>query len=223
MAVNSQQFWFRHGTFSARENGVNLSSVEYQIVNLTSLVQQLTTANMQQVKHCGICTSTGYPTDMCPTFRENLSKYVDSVEGFLHPPQRNYDPYLNIYNPWWSDYPNFSYGKLLELLFNLYIIRLVVLNVQGLDTIPQKKKQKPIMEGLSMINNLPADIVLEILLKLPVKYLLRFNLVCKSWYALIDSNEFKTMYLDRNLEATITKVSSSIAAATKYQNPNRFV
>ncbi|XVF67433.1 hypothetical protein PTKIN_Ptkin10aG0120800 [Pterospermum kingtungense] len=65
---------------------------------------------MQQVKSCGICTSTSHPTDMCPTLQEYPFRNVNSVGGFLGPPQRNYDSYANIYNPGWSDYPNFSYG-----------------------------------------------------------------------------------------------------------------
>lgn len=43
--------------------------------------------------------------------------------------------------------------------------------------------------------NLPEELVAEILLKLPVKSLLRFKCVCKSWYALIKGANFVNQHL----------------------------
>ncbi|XVF60530.1 hypothetical protein PTKIN_Ptkin08bG0054900 [Pterospermum kingtungense] len=58
------------------------------------------------------------------------------------------------------------------------------------------------------MNNLATDLVVEILLNLPVKSLLRFKSVCKSWYALIDSNEFINMHLDE-ASTSFTMVSNN--------------
>ncbi|XP_022740748.1 F-box/kelch-repeat protein At3g06240-like [Durio zibethinus] len=46
--------------------------------------------------------------------------------------------------------------------------------------------------------NLPSDLFLEILLRLPVKSLTRFKCVCKSWYALINHPKFISMHLSYN-------------------------
>ncbi|XP_016708131.1 uncharacterized protein [Gossypium hirsutum] len=35
---------------------------------------------------------------------------MDAVGNFPGPPQRQYDPYANTYNPGWKDHPNLSYG-----------------------------------------------------------------------------------------------------------------
>ena len=84
---------------SIRVNEVSISSLENQISNLTSLVQQLVVGNLQQVKACGICAATGHSTDMCPTFQEDSLEHANSVRGFPGPPQRKYNPYSNTYNP----------------------------------------------------------------------------------------------------------------------------
>ncbi|XP_052181983.1 uncharacterized protein LOC127794775 [Diospyros lotus] len=110
MAANSQQFGFRQDTPARRVNEVSISSLENQISNLTSLIQQLAIGNLQQVKACGICAATGHPTDMCPTLQEDSLEHANAVGGFPGPPQRKYDPYSNTYNLGWRDHPNFSYG-----------------------------------------------------------------------------------------------------------------
>ncbi|XP_039051554.1 uncharacterized protein LOC120192961 [Hibiscus syriacus] len=84
MAANSQQFDFRQDTSSIRVN--------------------------KQVKACGICVVIGYPTDMCPTLQDDSHEYTNADGRFTDPPQRKYDPYLNIYNLGWRDHPNLSYG-----------------------------------------------------------------------------------------------------------------
>ncbi|PIN01369.1 DNA-directed DNA polymerase [Handroanthus impetiginosus] len=108
MAANSQQFGFGNDSFR-RVNEVSNSSLEHQISNLTSLVQQLVAGKTHQVKACGICANTNHPTDMCPTLQEEPCEQTNAVGGFPGPPQRKYDPYSNTYNPGWRDHPNFSY------------------------------------------------------------------------------------------------------------------
>src|SRR3954466_4024546 len=43
---------------------------------------------------------------------------------------------------------------------------------------------------------LPLELIIEILLKLPVKTLLRFRCVCKSWLSLISNNSFATSHFE---------------------------
>ncbi|XP_042477783.1 F-box protein CPR1-like [Macadamia integrifolia] len=52
----------------------------------------------------------------------------------------------------------------------------------------------------SSSKNLPEFIVEDILLRLPVKSLLRFRCVCKSWCALITDPTFVKMHLNRSIE-----------------------
>ena len=52
---------------SKHVNEVNISSLEQQILSLTSLVCQMAVGNMQTVKACGICLLVGHPTNICPT------------------------------------------------------------------------------------------------------------------------------------------------------------
>ncbi|XP_073151872.1 uncharacterized protein [Henckelia pumila] len=67
--------------------------------------------NGQNVMVFGICTAMGHETDMCPTFQEGSTEQVNAAGGFSGPPQRNYDPYSNTYNPGWKDHPNLRYGN----------------------------------------------------------------------------------------------------------------
>lgn len=50
-------------------------------------------------------------------------------------------------------------------------------------------------DSIFSMPNLPAELITEILLKLPVKPLLRFSCVSKSWLAIISSAEFVKTYL----------------------------
>ena len=67
MAANSQQFGTRLDPPSKHVNEVNISSLEQQIMSLTSLVRQMVVGNMQMTKTCGICLVIRHPTDVCPT------------------------------------------------------------------------------------------------------------------------------------------------------------
>ncbi|XP_059431555.1 uncharacterized protein LOC132165068 [Corylus avellana] len=111
MAANSQQFGTRLDLPSKHVNEVNISSLEQQIANLTSLVHQMAVGNIQTVKACGICSVVGHPTDKCPTLQEEPIEQVNAAGGFPGQPQRKYDPYSSTYNPGWRDHPNLSYGN----------------------------------------------------------------------------------------------------------------
>ena len=110
MAANSQQFGTRLDPPSKNVNEVNISSLEQQIVRLTSLVHQMAVGNMQTVKACGICSVVGHPTDMCPTLQEEPIEQVNAAGGFPGQLQRKYDPYSSTYNPGWRDHPNLAMG-----------------------------------------------------------------------------------------------------------------
>lgn len=45
---------------------------------------------------------------MYPIFQEEPREQVNAVGGFWGEPQRNYDLYLNMYNPRWRDQPNLA-------------------------------------------------------------------------------------------------------------------
>ncbi|KAL0354715.1 UNVERIFIED_CONTAM: hypothetical protein Sradi_3918400, partial [Sesamum radiatum] len=88
MAFNTQQFGSRNDN---PPQGVN----------------KLIVGNTQQVKACGICTSTGHSTDACPTLHEEPTMYVNTIGEFSGPSQRGY--VSKTYNPGWRDHPNLRY------------------------------------------------------------------------------------------------------------------
>uniref|UniRef100_A0A7N2LSR2 F-box domain-containing protein n=1 Tax=Quercus lobata TaxID=97700 RepID=A0A7N2LSR2_QUELO len=49
-----------------------------------------------------------------------------------------------------------------------------------------------------MSDYLPPEVIGEILLGLPVKSVLRFRSVCKTWYSLISNSRFANVYLARS-------------------------
>ncbi|XP_022852703.1 uncharacterized protein LOC111374279 [Olea europaea var. sylvestris] len=77
MAANSQQFGTRLDTTSGPVNELNVSSIEQQLASLTSFIRQMA-----------------------------ADEQVNAVGSFPRQPQKNYNPYLNTYNP-----PNLSYGN----------------------------------------------------------------------------------------------------------------
>ncbi|XVE81980.1 hypothetical protein DITRI_Ditri15bG0110200 [Diplodiscus trichospermus] len=68
------------------------------------------------------------------------------------------------------------------------------------------------MENMPMSNFLNRDIIEEILTRLPVKSLLRFKCVCKSWKSLISSPSFARLHLERS---SGTKILTSTPSALK--------
>lgn len=50
-------------------------------------------------------------------------------------------------------------------------------------------------------NSLPWEIIVDILFRLPVKDLLRYRSVAKSWCSLIDGPDFVKLHLDHSKEA----------------------
>ena len=113
MAANSQQFNARAEVPVRKVNEIStLTSLEQQVANLTSVVQQLAMGGTQQVMRYDICLKNGNPTDSCPTlYKEGTNEQVNIVGGFQSQNgfQRKYDPFSNTYNRGWRDHPNFSY------------------------------------------------------------------------------------------------------------------
>ena len=82
MAAKSQQFSTQAKLPIRKMNEVSTSStLEQQIANLTSVVQQLAMGGSQQVIRCGICSKNGHPTDSCPTLYEDGSCDQDNAMG----------------------------------------------------------------------------------------------------------------------------------------------
>ncbi|XP_027083776.1 uncharacterized protein [Coffea arabica] len=69
MAENSQQFGFRESNPPRRVNEVEISSLQQQLSELTSVVRQLAMRDMPRAKVCGICTSMDHCTDSCPFYK----------------------------------------------------------------------------------------------------------------------------------------------------------
>ncbi|KAH9716650.1 hypothetical protein KPL71_021531 [Citrus sinensis] len=124
MAANSQQFNTRNNLLPPpkRVNEVSTTSLEQQVSNLTSLVQQL--AQGQQVRPCGVCSIVGHATDMCPTLQEGSHEQANAVDGFLGQPRQRYDLYSNFYNEGWKDHLNFRYGNQQQSISNVALSRL---------------------------------------------------------------------------------------------------
>ncbi|KAL0370480.1 UNVERIFIED_CONTAM: Retrovirus-related Pol polyprotein from transposon.6 [Sesamum angustifolium] len=110
MASNTQQFGTRYDDPPRRSNEVSIAAFDDRLNELTSLVKKLAVERTQHVKACGICTSLGHVTDMCPTLQEGPTEHADAIGGFSGQQQRRYDPFSNTYNPGWKDHPNLSYG-----------------------------------------------------------------------------------------------------------------
>nr|XP_027083751.1 uncharacterized protein LOC113706058 [Coffea arabica] len=110
MAENSQQFGFRESNPPRKVNEVEISSLQQQMSELTSVVRQLAMRETPLAKVCGICTSMNHCTDTCPILQEDGAEQVNMAGG-VPAPRRQYDPYSNTYNPGWRDHPNFSYGN----------------------------------------------------------------------------------------------------------------
>ncbi|KAL0413153.1 UNVERIFIED_CONTAM: hypothetical protein Sradi_1517000 [Sesamum radiatum] len=109
MAANNQQFGNRSDNPPRKVNEVSIS-VDERLDKLTSLVERLIVGNTQQVKACGICTSSDHATNACPTLHEEFTMHANAVGGFSRPPQRVHDHFSNTYNPEWRDYPKLRYG-----------------------------------------------------------------------------------------------------------------
>mgnify|MGYP004723330573 CR=1 FL=1 len=97
MGENSQQFSTRKDVPTRKVNEVEISSVQQQLSELTSLVKQLTIGQSSQARAYGICTHGGHPIDMCPTLQEKSTEKVH-LPGHALAPRRQYDPYSNTYN-----------------------------------------------------------------------------------------------------------------------------
>ncbi|XP_059640108.1 F-box/kelch-repeat protein At3g06240-like isoform X1 [Cornus florida] len=51
---------------------------------------------------------------------------------------------------------------------------------------------------MATCNEIPEDVVIEILLRLPVKSLIRYRVVCKNWYSIIKNPSFVTKHLNHH-------------------------
>ncbi|XP_011098876.1 uncharacterized protein LOC105177421 [Sesamum indicum] len=109
MAANNQQFGNRNDNPPQRVNEVS-TSLDERLDKLTSLVEKFIGGSIQQVKTCGICTSSGHYTDACPTLHEDSTEHAGAIGGFFEQQQRRYDPFFNTYNPEWSKHPS-NYGN----------------------------------------------------------------------------------------------------------------
>ncbi|KAJ9556479.1 hypothetical protein OSB04_011093 [Centaurea solstitialis] len=86
MVENSQHFSVRSDMRRepTKTNEVNVASIESRLFDLTNMVKQLV-VDKEKVKACGICLSTGHPTDACPQLQEDVlvtAEDVNAIGGF---------------------------------------------------------------------------------------------------------------------------------------------
>ncbi|KAL0342926.1 UNVERIFIED_CONTAM: hypothetical protein Sangu_1180000 [Sesamum angustifolium] len=98
MAANNQQFGNRSDNPPRKVHEVS-TSVDERLDKLTFLVENILVGGTQQVKACGICTSSGHFTDACPTLQEEPTMHANAVGGFSEPSQRGHDPFFQYIQP----------------------------------------------------------------------------------------------------------------------------
>ncbi|CAJ2663757.1 unnamed protein product [Trifolium pratense] len=69
----------------------------------------------------------------------------------------------------------------------------------------KKKKEKT----MQMVINLPSELIIEILLRLPVKSLTRFKSVCKSWFSIISHSNFANSHFQITAATHILTISAT--------------
>ncbi|XP_021718577.1 uncharacterized protein LOC110686272 [Chenopodium quinoa] len=113
LAENSRQFSQRTPTRRVNAANSNTTELESQVADLTSMMREfmVNSRNPQQLNACGLCTSTGHPTDACPQLQEEQNEQANAMGFQGQGPQRRYDPFSNTYNPGWRDHPNLRYGN----------------------------------------------------------------------------------------------------------------
>ncbi|XP_040948630.1 uncharacterized protein [Gossypium hirsutum] len=109
MAANSQQF--RANTEpSRRVHQLSNSTLEDKVDRFTNMMNSFIAEKAKTARLCGICATPDHATDACPSLYVEITAHLDAVGNFLGPPQTQYDPYANTYNPGWRDHPKLSYG-----------------------------------------------------------------------------------------------------------------
>ncbi|KAK4400562.1 hypothetical protein Sango_1162300 [Sesamum angolense] len=113
VGTNSRNNFFRTTSPLPEQQTSGKISVEYDKfqVKVSMSIGEDSSRGIQQVKACGICTSSGHFTDACPTLQEEPTMHANAVGGFFGPSQRGHDPFSNTYNPGWRDHPNLRYGN----------------------------------------------------------------------------------------------------------------
>ncbi|XP_045795991.1 uncharacterized protein LOC123890420 [Trifolium pratense] len=122
MSLNSQQFTTRNNSASVNEIQSSSSSIkaletkfDARIDELTSLVKKLAVSKAQPAKVCGICTSSGHPTDTCPILQDETITELPQAyaAAALYNQNRYNNPDLstNKYHPSWRNHQNLQYGN----------------------------------------------------------------------------------------------------------------
>ena len=92
-------------------------SINRQLASLTQVVQSLATSvSSMQTKPCGICSTPGHPTDMCPLLQDSAIEHTNALglqgnPAFQGPSRPKYDPFSPTYNSGWRHHPNLSYSS----------------------------------------------------------------------------------------------------------------
>lgn len=73
--------------------------------------------------------------------------------------------------------------------------------------------QEEIIMLTTNINSFPEDITIEILSRLPAKFVLRFRCVCKSWLELTKKPSFISKHFQNNSTRTRLFVDASVSSA----------
>ncbi|XP_016706868.1 uncharacterized protein [Gossypium hirsutum] len=92
MAANSQQFRANNKP-PRRVHQLSNSTLEDKVDKLTNKMNSLIVEKVKTVR-----------------LYDDTTAHLDAVGNFPGPPQRQYDPYANTYNPGWRDHPSLRYG-----------------------------------------------------------------------------------------------------------------
>ncbi|XP_074277306.1 uncharacterized protein LOC141600947 [Silene latifolia] len=107
LAETSRQFERRPSRRGVSAMGVN-PGLEEKVDNIASTLRDMLSGRQMAVI-CGICSTKGHPSDLCPQMQESDSQTVNGVWESI--PNKKWDPYSNTYNEGWKAHPNFRWGN----------------------------------------------------------------------------------------------------------------
>ncbi|XP_074271303.1 uncharacterized protein LOC141595236 [Silene latifolia] len=107
LAETSRQFERRHSRRGVSAMGDN-PGLKEKVDNIVSTLRNMLSGRQMAVI-CGICSTEGHPSDLCPQMQEGGYQTVNGV--WESSPNKIWDPYSSTYNEGWKAHPNFRWGN----------------------------------------------------------------------------------------------------------------